>query len=449
MAPDENTSVRAGFCPAAIPALPAVAAVAIAFFFTSTNVSATGVQGVVQPFTQETILIAGTLVVLLQAALIVSLALSVRRRRKAESDLRSEQVLTRAVFDSVPGLLYLYTMEGRLVRWNKKHEELTGYSAEELARMTVQDWFYPEDLASVRKVWDKVFTDGDAMMEFHLKHKDSSRVPYFATGVSMEIAGKLYLVGIAIDITDHKNLQEDAKRQLLELAHVSRVAMMGEFSASVAHELNQPLGAILRHAEAGEMLLENGKPDLMEIRSILTAIRLDDQRAADVIHRLRALLERRTIQTAAVDISVIVADSLAVARHEAIKRRINVTTDVHANLPPVIGERVHLQQVLLNLLTNAMDAVQELAPGQRDVSISASRTSHGMLELTVSDRGAGIESNELAKIFDSFYTTKPSGLGMGLSISRSIVEAHGGRIRASSTPGEGTKVSFTLPASEP
>jgi PAS domain S-box-containing protein len=420
----------------------------VLFFSTVGGVEASEFMDSLDRHAKQNLAALGVVILVLQAGWIALLVFNTRQRKKAEQALRHEQVLTRALFDSVPGMLYLYTAEGRLLRWNKKHEELTGYSSEELSRMTVQDWFYESDLVHIREQWEKVFIQGKVMTEFFLKHKDGARVPYLATGVHMSIEGQPYLLGVAIDITEHKNLQEESKRKLLELAHVSRAAMMGEFSASLAHELNQPLGAILRHAEAAEILLEGANPDITEIRSIFLAIRNDNQRAASVIQRLRELLERRIVQTEPVDISTLVDDTLAIVRHEFIKRRIETKKAVPPQMPLVIAERVHLQQVLLNLLTNAMDAVQELDVPRRNVSISAHRNDAGMLQVTVEDSGTGIPADELVKIFDSFYTTKPSGLGMGLSISRTIVEAHGGRIRASSTPGKGTTISFTLPVVE-
>jgi PAS domain S-box-containing protein len=376
---------------------------------------------------------------------LTGVSIHITNRKLAEEALHREKALTDAVFDSVPGLLYLYTKEGRMVRWNKKHEDLTGYSGRELSHMTMTDWFSEEDWASVKSEWEKVFANGHTNTEVNVKLKDGTKVPYLATGVRLQIEGKPHLVGIAIDITEQKRLELESKRHFQELAHVSRVAVMGELTASLAHELNQPLGAILHNAETAEILLRADQPDQEEVRAILADIRKDGHRAGDVIDRLRGLLKRRNLQSMSLEVGALIADTVSLVRPDAGARHMSVSVDVPPGLPQVIGDRVHLQQVLLNLVMNAIDAVDERPDAERRILVAAQMAGKGMLEVSVRDSGGGIHPADMTKLFDSFFTSKAHGLGLGLSISRTIIEAHGGRIWAENKSDGGATFRFTLP----
>jgi two-component system, LuxR family, sensor kinase FixL len=280
-----------------------------------------------------------------------------------------------------------------------------------------------------------------------LKLKNGTKVPYLATGVRLEIEGKPHLVGIAIDITEQKRLELEAKHHFQELAHVSRVVVMGELTASLAHELNQPLGAILRNAEAAEIHLagDGDQPNLDEVRAILADIRKDAHRAGDVIGRLRGLLKRRNLQSMSMEVDALIGDTVSLVRPDAAARHVIVSADVPPGLPQVVGDRVHLQQVLLNLLMNAIDAVDGRPDAERRILVAAQMVGEGMLELSVRDSGRGIAPADMTKLFDSFFTSKPHGLGMGLSISRTIIQAHGRRIRAENNTDGGATFSFTMP----
>ena len=234
--------------------------------------------------------------------------------------------------------------------------------------------------------------------------------------------------GAARDVTERKLAEQEAQRLQHEIAHAGRVSMMGQLAASLAHEINQPLGSILRNAEAAELFLQHASPDLDEVRAILADIRADDERAGAVIDRMRGLLERRTLDRRRLDLGALVGDVAALVRVDAATRQVKVDVDVPGDLPQVLGDRVHLQQVLLNLILNGMDALNGAHPGDRRVSVAARRDGAGVVEISVADGGPGISTDTLARIFDPFFTTKPNGMGMGLAISRTIVEAHGGRI---------------------
>ena len=237
--------------------------------------------------------------------------------------------------------------------------------------------------------------------------------------------------------------------QRMELAHVTRVSAMGQLTSALAHELNQPLGAILRNAEAAEIFLQKENPDLEEIRAILADIRKDDQRAGSVIDRLRTLLKRRSLELIPLELGELLHETVKLAESDARARQVNLVLQVPENLPAVRGDRVHLQQVLLNLILNGMDAMASVPKLQRLLTVSAKTAKDGNVEVSVSDCGKGIASDKLDRLFEPFFTTKPEGMGMGLAISQTIIEAHGGEIWGGNNPGRGAIFIFTLPVELP
>jgi len=234
-------------------------------------------------------------------------------------------------------------------------------------------------------------------------------------------------------------------RQRAEIAHSFRLVIAGELAASIAHEINQPLGAILSNADAAEMLLTSRDPDLDEIRQILTDIRKDDVRASEVIQRVRALLRKRDTEMASLDFNAAVSEVQRLIEVDARRREVGVSTELGPGLPPVVGDKVQLQQVLLNLTVNGMDAMCGTPTGHRRLSIRTRHTWEGV-EVSVTDAGHGIPPDQLSRVFESYHTTKKDGMGLGLSIARSIIETHHGRIWAENDPAGGATFRFVLPA---
>jgi two-component system sensor kinase FixL len=240
-----------------------------------------------------------------------------------------------------------------------------------------------------------------------------------------------------------------------DLAHVGRVSTMGELTASLAHELNQPLTAILSNAQAAQRILASDPADLGEIREILADIVQDDKRAGEVIHRLRGFLKKGTLELSTLDIGDLVSQVARLVSSDAIIRNVVIRLELASGLPPVVGDRAQLQQVVLNLLMNGLDAMRDSGVGERTLVLRTFSAGPGKVGgpatvvVAVEDSGVGIEEADLEHVFHAFYTTKPDGLGMGLAIARSIVQAHGGQLEARNNPEGGATFSFTLPTTTP
>jgi PAS domain S-box-containing protein len=307
---------------------------------------------------------------------------------------------------------------------------------------------HPDDREGVEHAVRRAVADrSDYAAEYRVVLPDDTQRWVTARGrVYPDAHGKpVRMMGATIDITARKQAEAEALRQRAELAHVARVSTMGELAASVAHELNQPLGAILANAEAADLFLSQDPPALDELRAILVDIRQDDERASEVIRRMRALLRKHELERLPLQINSVVEDVLQVVSGDAALRKIAIGAELAPGLPKILGDRIHLQQVLLNLMLNGMDAMAGEPRERRRLSIRTRSSADGLVELAVVDSGHGIEPEKLPHLFEAFYTTKPNGMGMGLSISRTIIEAHHGRIWAENNAGGGAVFRVALP----
>jgi len=333
-------------------------------------------------------------------------------------------------------------------RWR----ELFGFSkTERLEFQPVLQRIHPEDRDELNLVLERA-RSGHGVYDVEFRAVlPSGEVRWVAARgrVEFDASGKpTFARSVSHDITRQKKTEEEAQHLRQELAHIGRVSMMGQLASALAHEINQPLGAILRNAEAAELFMQEESPDLDEVRAILADIRKDDQRAGDVIERMRGMLKRRRLDKRHVDVGELVREVAALVRSDAAARHITLDLAVADHLPPVHGDTVHLQQVLLNLIVNGMDALDGTKGGDRRVLVTGAIDGPKTVEIAVTDSGPGIPIDQLTHIFDPFVTTKPNGMGMGLAISRTIIEAHNGRIWAENRKEGGASFRFTLPIAE-
>ena len=247
------------------------------------------------------------------------------------------------------------------------------------------------------------------------------------------------------DITERKRAEEALSKAQTELAHITRVMTMGELAASIAHEINQPLTAVVTNGNACIRWLTRSQPDLEEAREAVQRIIRDGKRASEVIARIRALLKRTATNRLPLDINEVIQETMALAQNEAGRRRVPLRTDFAASLPSVLGDRVQLQQVILNLMMNGIEAMSSVSHGSRQLLIKTQRDDSEQVLISVTDSGIGLDPKQAERLFEAFFTTKAEGMGMGLSISRSIIEAHGGRLWATPNAGSGATFQFTVP----
>ena len=307
---------------------------------------------------------------------------------------------------------------------------------------------HPDDRDRVRHTIDDAIHSGrDFDSEYRLILPDGIvRWMSMRGSVQFDDAGKpTRLLGISIDITERKQAELDAQRGRAELSHLSRVALIGEMSASIAHELNQPLAGILSNAAAGQRFMDKGDVNLREIREMLGDIIADGRRASDVVRGIRGMVKKKQVERRSVDLNEVVMEALRMVSPDAVLRSCQLETSLEANLPVIEGDPVQLQQVLLNLVINAFDAMRDTAPSKRNVFIATQSNGDGTVRASVRDHGVGIAEDMRDRLFDPFFSTKTEGLGMGLAIVRSIIEAHGGTITAENVDDCGARFEFALP----
>jgi PAS domain S-box-containing protein len=364
--------------------------------------------------------------------------------KRAEAALRTSEVRYREVVESQTDLICRFLPDTTLTFVNQAYCRYFGRSREELIGRRFLELLPVEARETAQRHVESLIESPRVEVDEHEVLRPDGSIgwqQWLDYGVRGRDGRIVEFQGIGRDITDRKRAEE-ANRNL---AHAARLSLLGELTASIAHEINQPLGAILANADAADMLLEsgNGKPE--EVRAILADIRREDVRASEVIRHVRSLVRRREIDRQPLDLNQVASDVLRLASPDATRRGVSVVAQFDAQLPVVRGDRMWLEQVLLNLVLNGMDAMGNSTEGGRCLTVQTMRNGHQTVEVAVRDTGHGISASVLPRLFESFVTTRENGMGLGLSISRSIVEAHGGTIRAENNPGGGATFRFTLP----
>ena len=392
---------------------------------------------------EKTILI--VTVILLQAALIAALLIERRRRRQAASALEESENRMNLAAYAARLSMWIWDFGRGKVWTTTKLRVNAGLPARAPVNFDqVLETVHPADRESFdRAVRQAIAKDEELDVEYRVLQPDGE-VRWIAARGRAEKGGGERVMGVSMDITVRKVAELHADEAERSLAHAARLAVVGELTAMVAHEINQPLGAILSNADAAEMLLDSADPPLGEIRQILSDIRRSDLRANEAVLRIRTLLSKRQICLQPVDLNATIVDVQRLAAADLQSRQIPVHNELAPSLPPVSGDRVHLQQLLLNLFVNAMEAMKDTPVASRLLAVSTRRDGADSIEVVVADRGHGIAPDKLSGVFESFFTTKNDGMGLGLSIARSIVRSHQGRIWAENRAGGGAAFHFTV-----
>lgn len=382
-------------------------------------------------------------VLILQAWLIGRLLMQRRRRQRVESELRESERRFRSLADTAPVMIWMSGPDQQYTYFNRRWLDFTGRPHQAEVGDGWIDNVHPDDMRARVEGYREAFAACRPFTaEYRLRRHDGQFRWMLAHALPRLTSDGALLgyVGSCVDITDRKQVEE-ANRHL---AHVARVSTMGHLASALAHELNQPLGAILRNAEAGELIMRQTSPDYEEVRAILEDIRKDDQRAGAVIDRMRSFLQRRPLELAVLPLDGLFEQVAALVRPELRGRHVALHVEPPAEPLTVWGDPVQLQQVLINLLMNGADAMTGMADDNRCLDLTARLVTPETVEVAVRDAGHGIPESKLAAVFDPFFSTKANGLGLGLAISKTIIEAHGGRIWAGSNPEGGAVFKFTL-----
>jgi two-component system, LuxR family, sensor kinase FixL len=326
--------------------------------------------------------------------------------------------------------------------------EMCGFADDaELNGASLRNLVHAEDLPRVRELFEKAAVAGvEEEVQFRIQPQGASRWLVARGRSEADDSGRITQIrGVLRDITEQRRSRDEIQELRRNLAHAGRVSLLGTLSSSLAHELSQPLAAIMHNSDAAEILLRRTAPDLEELRQIVTDIQRDDRHAADVIASLRLLLKRGDMSFSAVDVQGLLQDAAALLRADALSRKVVLTCGGEPGIPAVLGDRVHLTQVLINIVMNAMDAVADLPVAQRAVTVHAQLRQSEWVEIVIEDRGPGLPEEVLRRIFEPFFTTKAAGTGMGLPVSRGIIDAHKGQLTAENRVGGGAVFRVMLP----
>ncbi|WP_225709206.1 sensor histidine kinase [Bradyrhizobium cenepequi] len=375
---------------------------------------------------------------------------------KLLSELQEREGRARRLVDSNIIGVFIWGPGGRIIDANEAFLSIVGYGRDDLVssrlrwkELTPAEWGDADDrhAAALKAI-------GTAQpYEKELFHKNGNRVPVLVGAANFEKRGDEG-VAFVIDLTDRKRAEAAVRESELryreaqmELAHANRIATTGHLSASIAHEISQPIAAVIASSKAASRWLDRQPPNLEEVRQSLGDIEKSGTRAGKVIDRIRALVKKAPPQKDRLEVNEVVLEVVGLTRNEMAKNCILVRTQLAEILPAIRGDRVQLQQVVLNLVINAVDAMSGMSEGVRELLISTAKTDLEGVLVAVRDSGPGLAPEGLERLFEAFYTTKPGGLGMGLSICRSIIEAHQGRLWASANVPRGAVFQFTVPAS--
>jgi PAS domain S-box-containing protein len=384
------------------------------------------------------------------AAMGMELSAGVLRAAQLAQDLRESEARMSLASEAAGFGVWMWSIARNQVWGSARWLELFGFAPDVTVDFEkVIQRIHPDDRETVEREARRALADhSDYAGEYRVLLPDNTLRWIAARGRMYPAAHDkpARMLGTAIDVTERKQAEQEIAAQREEVSHLSRVTTLGEISGSLAHELNQPLGAMLVNTDSAQLHLQRPTPNLDAVRAILADIHTDGLRAGEIIHGMRAFLRRKELEMQPLEVGLLAGEAVKLISANAATRKTTVGLEIPPGLPRVTGDRVHLQQVLLNLLVNGMDAMSNCPVADRRITIRASRLDPHKVEIAVSDAGVGIPPGELDRVFTPFHTTKQGGLGLGLPICRSIVEAHGGSISINNNPDRGATARFSLAA---
>ena len=377
------------------------------------------------------------------------LEIEIEHRIRAQEVLDAEREFITTLLDTVGALVCVLDKEGRIVLFNRACEEISGYSFDEVKGKYVWDLFLvEEDIEPVTQVIRNLQAGHfpSRYENYWVSRDGEKRMIVWTNTVLLDDEGNVKnVIGTGIDITEKRKIEEKEKQRVLELAHVSRLSTMGEMATQIAHELNQPLSAITTYSDACLYILKSMAGENPELISALRGIKHQAQRSGDIIRGLRNFVSKGELQKSTTDINAVVQSVINLAMSELRNHQVEVNFALDESLPLIITEKILIEQVVLNLVRNAIDAMADANSLTREVHIHTFLNDDNMIEVRIADTGPGLAAEQVEHIFNTFVTTKPQGIGMGLPISRTIIEAHGGKLFAQSQINNGATFIFTLP----
>jgi PAS domain S-box-containing protein len=368
--------------------------------------------------------------------------------QRSNAELSASERSLRLLTEVIPQQIWSATPDGSIDYCNQRLLDYAGRAMQEMHGARFLETLSAEDRDRFHRSWQSALSAGTPLEgEWRVRGADGAYRHFYTRAVPLrDVQGKIVRwYGTNTDIEDHKNAEHTLLRAQAELAHLTRAVTMGELTSSIAHEVNQPLTAVVANGHACLGWLEGKRPNLPEARQAVERIIKDGTRAGTVIGRIRSLFKKEAATRDRLDVNEVIQELTVFLRDAAIDQRVLLETDLDPNLPKIVGDRVQLQQVVLNLMMNAMDAMRGNSDGPKRLLVSSSCRHGKEILIRVEDCGVGLSSEAIEKIFHSFFTTKPEGIGMGLSISRSIVESHEGRLWAEPRPSGGAIFQFTVP----
>jgi PAS domain S-box-containing protein len=382
-------------------------------------------------------------------------ATDITERKRGEEALQESEYKLRQIIDTVPGFLWSLAPDGEPTHFNQRFLDYFGKPFEDFKHGGWLALVHPDDVPESERIFSHAIQTGNSYRGvLRFRRADGEYRWHQGRGDPLrDRQGRIIQwYGLSVDIDEAKKAEDRLRRSesslaeaQLQLAHANRVATMGQLTASITHELNQPITAAVTYASAARRLLSAEPPDLREVDDVLSLIVKEGNRAGEVVGRIRALIKKAPARKDVVEINDAILEVITLTRTEAANNSVSVRTQLAEGLPRVQGDRVQLQQVLLNLIINAIEAMRDAGEEERELLISTRHEPDGVL-VEVRDSGPGFAPAALERVFEAFYTTKSSGLGLGLSICRSIIEAHNGRLWASSNAPRGAIFGFIAPA---